>query len=96
MARTSPAKFVRQVRGEITRITWATRKDTLTSTITVLIMVVIASLFFSNHSFKLNGSGTFVVTSCFTGGSATILSPVGTPVSHSFELLYPSPLHYRP
>ena len=46
MARTSPAKFVRQVRGEITRITWATRKDTLTSTITVLIMVVIASLFF--------------------------------------------------
>ena len=38
MARTSPAKFVRQVRGEISRITWATRRDTLTSTITVLIM----------------------------------------------------------
>ena len=46
MARTSPAKFVRQVRGEISRITWAKRRDTLTSTITVLIMVVIASLFF--------------------------------------------------
>ena len=46
MARTSPAKFVMQVRGEISRITWATRRDTLTSTITVLIMVVIASLFF--------------------------------------------------
>ena len=46
MARTSPAKFVRQVRGEISRITWATRRDTFTSTITVLIMVVIASLFF--------------------------------------------------
>ena len=46
MARTSPAKFVRQVRGEISRITWATRKDTMTSTVTVLIMVVIASLFF--------------------------------------------------
>ena len=46
MARTSPAKFVWQVRGEISRITWATRRDTLTSTITVLIMVVIASLFF--------------------------------------------------
>ena len=46
MARTSPAKFVRQVRGEISRITWATRRDTLTTTITDLIMVVIASLFF--------------------------------------------------
>ena len=46
MARTSPAKFVRQVRGEISRITWATRKDTLTSTITVFVMVVIAALVF--------------------------------------------------
>ena len=46
MARTRPAKFVRQVRGEISRITWATRRDTLTTTITDLIMVVIASLFF--------------------------------------------------
>ena len=46
MARTSPAKYVRQVRGEITRITWATLKDTLKSSITVLFMVVIASLFF--------------------------------------------------
>ena len=46
MARTSPAKFVRQVRGEITRITWATRRDTLTSTITVFVMVVIAAIFF--------------------------------------------------
>ena len=46
MANTSPAKFVRQVRAEISRITWATRRDTMTSTITVLIMVVIASLFF--------------------------------------------------
>ena len=46
MANTSPAKFVRQVRAEISRITWATRRDTMTSTITVLVMVVIASLFF--------------------------------------------------
>ena len=46
MARTSPAKFVRQVRWEITRITWATRRDTLTSTITVFVMVVIAAIFF--------------------------------------------------
>ncbi len=46
MANTSPAKFVRQVRAEISRITWASRRDTMTSTITVLIMVVIASLFF--------------------------------------------------
>tara|TARA_B100001769_G_C21653566_1_gene363732 strand:+ start:73 stop:270 length:198 start_codon:yes stop_codon:yes gene_type:complete len=46
MSKTSPAQFVRQVRQELKRITWATRKDTLFATISVLIMVVIASLFF--------------------------------------------------
>ena len=46
MSKTSPAQFVRQVRQELKRITWATRKDTLLATISVLIMVVIASLFF--------------------------------------------------
>jgi preprotein translocase, SecE subunit, bacterial len=46
MSKTSPAQFVRQVRQELKRITWATKKDTLFATITVLIMVVIASAFF--------------------------------------------------
>ena len=46
MSKTSPAQFVRQVRQELKRITWATKRDTLVATITVLIMVIIASLFF--------------------------------------------------
>ena len=46
MSKTSPAQFVRQVRQELKRITWATKKDTLFATITVLVMVVIAAAFF--------------------------------------------------
>ena len=46
MSKTSPAQFVRQVRQELKRITWATKKDTLFATMSVLIMVVIASAFF--------------------------------------------------
>ena len=46
MARTSPAQFVRQVRQEASRVTWATRKDTGVATIMVLIMVFLASIFF--------------------------------------------------
>ncbi|NCF48624.1 MAG: preprotein translocase subunit SecE, partial [Bacteroidetes bacterium] len=38
MANTSPAQFVRQVRQEISRISWATRRETVTATITVLVM----------------------------------------------------------
>ncbi len=46
MAKVSPAQFVRQVRQEIGRISWATRRDTVTSTITVLVMTFIAAAFF--------------------------------------------------
>ncbi|PIR38419.1 MAG: preprotein translocase subunit SecE [Alphaproteobacteria bacterium CG11_big_fil_rev_8_21_14_0_20_39_49] len=46
MARTGVAEFIKQVRQETMKVTWSTRKETITSTIVVLIMVFIASLFF--------------------------------------------------
>ena len=33
MSKTSPAQFVRQVRQELKRITWATKRDTIIATI---------------------------------------------------------------
>ena len=46
MAKTNPAQFVRQVRQEINRITWATRRETMYASLSVLVMAMIASLFF--------------------------------------------------
>ena len=46
MAKSSPAQFVRQVRLEISKISWATRRETGTATLTVFVMVTIAALFF--------------------------------------------------
>ena len=46
MAKTNPAQFVRQVRQEINRITWATRRETMFASISVFIMALIASIFF--------------------------------------------------
>lgn len=46
MAKTSPAKFVREVRAEGRRVTWPTRKETTVSTLMVLAMVTLASIFF--------------------------------------------------
>ena len=46
MAKTNPAQFVRQVRQEINRITWATKRETLYASFSVFIMALIASLFF--------------------------------------------------
>ena len=46
MAKTNPAQFVRQVRQEINRITWASRRETMFASFSVLVMALIASLFF--------------------------------------------------
>jgi preprotein translocase subunit SecE len=46
MAKTSPAQFVQQVRQEAAKVTWPTRKETMVSTLMVLLMVVFAAMFF--------------------------------------------------
>lgn len=44
--RTTPAQFIRQVRQEVSKVTWPTRKETMITTAMVFVMVVLASLFF--------------------------------------------------
>lgn len=46
MAKTNPGQFVRQVRQEVAKVTWPTRKEATVSTIMVFVMVVVAALFF--------------------------------------------------
>jgi preprotein translocase subunit SecE len=46
MAKTSPTKFIEEVRQEISRVTWPTRKETMVTTAMVFVMVFIAAGFF--------------------------------------------------
>ena len=46
MAGANPLKFMQEVRQEVNKVTWPTRQETLISTIMVLVMVVLASVFF--------------------------------------------------
>ena len=46
MAKTSPAEFINQVRAEARKIVWPTGRETVQTTIMVLIMTTILSLFF--------------------------------------------------
>ena len=41
-----PAKFVREVRAEMARVTWPSRKETMVTTGLVLAMVALAAMFF--------------------------------------------------
>jgi preprotein translocase subunit SecE len=46
MAKTNPVEFLQEVRDESRKVTWPSRRELVVSTIMVLIMVVVASLFF--------------------------------------------------
>ena len=46
MAKINPGLFFRQVRQEVTKVTWPSRKETTVSTGMVFLMVVLASVFF--------------------------------------------------
>jgi len=43
---TSPGKFVREVRQETAKVTWPTRRETIVTTVMVLIMTAVLSVFF--------------------------------------------------
>jgi preprotein translocase subunit SecE len=42
----NPVEFVREVRAEVGKVTWPTRRETMITTSMVFIFVVIAALFF--------------------------------------------------
>ena len=56
MAKTSQVEFFQQVRQEVSRVTWPSRKETLVTTAMVFVMVFIAAAFF------------FVVDQAFSAG----------------------------
>ena len=44
--KTNPAQFVRQVRQEMSKVTWAGRKDIFISALIVIVLIFLFSLFF--------------------------------------------------
>ena len=42
----NPFKYVQQVRNEVSKIVWPTRKETMTTTVMVFIMSALVALFF--------------------------------------------------
>lgn len=54
MAKTNPVEFLQEVRDESRKVSWPSRRELVVSTIMVLIMVVVASLFFLGVDAVLN------------------------------------------
>ena len=46
MAKTTPIEFVQQVRQEVAKVTWPSRRETTVTTVMVFIFVFLAAIFF--------------------------------------------------
>tara|TARA_B100000676_G_scaffold88465_1_gene88229 strand:+ start:114 stop:311 length:198 start_codon:yes stop_codon:yes gene_type:complete len=46
MAKTNPAQFMREVRQEVSKVTWPSRKETAVTTMMVFVMSIVAAVFF--------------------------------------------------
>ncbi len=45
-SKTNPITFLQQVRSETAKVTWPSRRETMISTLMVLVMAFVAALFF--------------------------------------------------
>ena len=54
MAKISPIQFFRQVKQEIKKVTWPTRKEVMQTSIMVIILVAIAATFFFSSSIRFS------------------------------------------
>ena len=61
MAMTNPFEFMQQVRTEVSKVTWPTRRETIITTAMVLLMSVTAALFFLAADWVLSNIVTFIL-----------------------------------
>ncbi len=47
MAKTNPVQFVQQVRSEVSKVVWPTRREVLLTTVMVVIMAALTAVFFA-------------------------------------------------
>jgi preprotein translocase subunit SecE len=66
MAKVSPIQFFKQVRQEVSKVTWATRKEVIVTSIMVFVLGSIAAAFF----FFIDSSISYILMRIFKGLSA--------------------------
>ncbi|GAA6193430.1 preprotein translocase subunit SecE [Phaeobacter gallaeciensis] len=63
MATTNPVQFVQQVRAEISKVVWPTRREVLLTTVMVFIMAALTAVFFAMVDLLIRGGLQMILTS---------------------------------
>ena len=63
MAKTNPVQFLQQVRGEVAKVVWPTRREVVLTTIMVFIMAALTATFFSLVDLAIRGGLSAILSS---------------------------------
>ncbi|MCT4607904.1 MAG: preprotein translocase subunit SecE [Pelagimonas sp.] len=55
MATTNPLQFIQQVRAEVSKIVWPTRREVMLTTVMVFIMAALTAVFFALVDLLIRG-----------------------------------------
>ena len=55
MATTNPLQFIQQVRAEVSKVVWPTRREVLLTTVMVFIMAALTAVFFALVDLGIRG-----------------------------------------
>ncbi len=61
MATTNPIQFIQQVRSEVAKVVWPTRREVVLTTVMVFIMAALTATFFSLVDLAIRSGLTFVL-----------------------------------
>ena len=62
MATTNPIQFIQQVRSEVAKVVWPTRREVMLTTLMVFIMAALTAAFFSLVDILIRSGLTFVLS----------------------------------
>lgn len=63
MATTNPLQFIQQVRSEVSKVVWPTRREVLLTTVMVFIMAALTAIFFAIVDILIRWGLEIVLTS---------------------------------
>jgi len=55
MATTNPMQFIQQVRAEVSKVVWPTRREVMLTTVMVFIMAALTAVFFALVDWMIRG-----------------------------------------
>ena len=62
MATMNPLQFLQQVRSEVARVTWPTRREVVLTTVMVFVMASLTSIFFFLVDLLIRSGLTYILT----------------------------------